>query len=419
MDERESNASKITKKTPFQGSSGVTQQAGGALINGKSHGRFGGIGSLISGQRSSSAPNIPQPLPQPSVHPKELIAIAPPSPKRENVSSLDSVDPSWRGLLGELLEMGITEDQIEENSDFIKEYIEQKKASEAENNNVDDTLGNIANESFHERRAKAPPPPPPPPPPAAPPKRMKSISPQHTGSTVSSRRGPPPAPPPTRRSQNVSISSYRQSSPPESPERTPSPPRPAYKFNAPPPLVDAGKFAHSNTPVLPARQRATSNLANPGPPPPPRPPKTPNEDEAEPKNKFGVPPPFIGERQLSAPPPPPPSRVPLQPSAQSARGPAQIYTVPPPISGPPPLPPKTPNAPVPTSQIQRNSSASPPPPPLPSIARPIPPPPNSTGPSQLALPPPLPSIGAPPPPPLPSSGAPPPPPLPSDRKSVV
>ncbi|KAL8813243.1 MAG: hypothetical protein Q9200_000428 [Gallowayella weberi] len=286
MDEREKNASKSTKATPFQGlgpQPSVTSHA-----NGKSHGRFGGLSGLLHGQRSSSAPHISQPPPPPPSipPPRESSTLARHSPQQQTHHPLDDVDPSWRGILGELLEMGITEDQIEENSDFIKEYLEQKKATEMADI-VNDRNGDGMND---DRRSKAPPPPPPPP--AAPPGRMNSISPQHTGSTVGSKRGPPPALPPSRRSRPDSqrLSSHQQESPLESPQRTPSPPRP--RFKAPPPIEDAGKYAHTAAPALPARQRASSNLANPGPPPPPRPPKTPMDGELEHKPKFGVPPPF-------------------------------------------------------------------------------------------------------------------------------
>lgn len=428
MDDRESNASKSTKKTPFQEMGHAQQPQSGALSNGKPHSRFG-IGNLLSGQRHSSAPTIPQALPPLSLPPREPASLAPPSPEHSIGSSLDNVDPSWRGILGELLEMGITEDQIEENSDFIKEYIEQKKSGNASIGDSGGVSSTPFNESASDRRPKAPPPPPPPPP-SAPPGRMKSISPQHTGNTLSTKRGPPPAPPPSRRSHNASISVPQQNSPAESPERTPSPPRPVLKFKAPPPIADAGKYAQSNAPALPTRQRATSNLNNPGPPPPPRPPKTPMEEDPEMRPKFGVPPPFQTDRQLSAaPPPPPPSRAPLTPSPRPSREAPDTHAVPPSTAGPPPLPPKTPNAPTPTSApplpptipSQRNLSTAPLPPPLPSIARPIPPPPFSSNgpppPPAPTLPPPLngPLTTPPPPPPLPSSGAPPPPPLPTSR----
>lgn len=406
MDDREKNASKGTKGTPFQGSG--PQPAGGGITNGKSHHRFGAIGSLLHGQRSSSAPHVPQPQPQsiiPSREPAQLHAHI--SPSRDRASSLDTVDPSWRGILGELLEMGITEDQIEQNSDFIKDYIEQRKASGVPIGGSD----GVANGLDDDLRVKAPPPPPP----EAPPGRLESISPQNTGSTVSSKRGPPPAPPPSRKSRQESqtvVLSHLERSPSRSPERTPSPPRPAYQFRAPPPLADAGKFAQMPAPSLPKRNRAVSNDPNAGPLPPPRPPKTPIEDEADARPKFGVPPPFQGERNSLVAPPPPPSRTSLQSSPRTSREVSHGHGKPPSAAAPPPLPPKGPAAPPPLTG-QRHPSAIPPtPPPLPTIPRPVPSALASLG-GPLPPSPPLPSSGPPPPPPLPLSGAPPPPPMPS------
>ncbi|KAL8966042.1 MAG: hypothetical protein Q9183_003547, partial [Haloplaca sp. 2 TL-2023] len=292
MDDREKNASKSTKSTPFQGLG--PQPSMSAQANGKSHSRFGGLSGLLHSQRSSSAPHAPHPPPPP---PASLPAPQAPSTlsrgnsQREQSHTLDDVDQS---ILDELLAMGITEDLIEQNSDFIKLYIEQKKSAE----------GTGVNSTQDDHRNRGPPPVPP----APPPTRMKSISPQHTGSTSTSKRGPPPAPPPSRKSRPGSqrLSSPQQESPPESPQRTPSPPR--SRFRAPPPIADAGKFANAPSPALPTRPRATSNVANPGPPPPPRPPKTPMEDETQSKPRFGVPPPFQGERMPSGAPPPPPAR---------------------------------------------------------------------------------------------------------------
>ncbi|KAL8688825.1 MAG: hypothetical protein Q9218_005352, partial [Villophora microphyllina] len=336
MDEREKNASKSTKATPFQGLG--PQPSTTAQANGKPHSRFGGLSGLLHGQRSSSAPHVSQPPPPPPPSlppPRESPSLGRSSPYKEQQFSLDDVDPS---ILDELLEMGITADQIEENLDFIKEYIEQKKAAGSTNGIGDGIIDGV----HDDRRSKAPPPPPP----AAPPMRMKSISPQHTGSTVTSKRGPPPAPPPSRRSRPDSqrLSSAQQDSPPESPQRTPSPPRP--RFRAPPPIADAGKFAHTTGPALPTRPRASSNVVNPGPPPPPRPPKTPIDDEIESRPKFGVPPPFQGERMPSTAPPPPPARS-HQPSSPKPppRDTSHAHAIPPTTAAPPPLPPKTPNAP--------------------------------------------------------------------------
>ena len=412
MEEREKSASKATRATPFQGSG---SQPAGALSNGKAHHRFGGIGSLLHGQRSSSAPHLPPQQPQSIIPPREPAQLHSTQigSSDDKPSSLDAVDPSWRGILGELLEMGITEDQIEQNSDFIRDYIEQRKAS---GEPIENGAQNGALAGDESRRSKAPPPPPPP---SA---RLESISPQNTGSIASPKRGPAPTPPPARRSRPESqstASSYQEKSPDRSPQRTPSPPRPAYQFRAPPPLADAGKFAHVAAPSLPKRNRAASNVANPGPPPPPRPPKTPMEDEDDAKPKFGVPPPFQGERKSSVAPPPPPSRTPLPSSIRDSRDSSDRRAVPPSSAVAPPLPPKTPSVPPPSSASPlppplppgRNAAVTPPPPPHPSQPRPVPHVPSSTA-TLPPPPPPLPSSGGapPPPPPLPSSGAPPPPP---------
>ncbi|KAA6414194.1 MAG: actin associated wsp1 [Lasallia pustulata] len=424
MDEREKHASKSTKATPFQGS-GLGPVASGGLTNGKSHSLLGGLTSLLHGQRSSSAPSLPQPQPQPQLQrtqhsvipPRDHSNIAELDTSSNKGTSLDMVDPSWRGILGELLEMGITEDQIEENSEFIKAYIEQKQASEG-NGSLDGSSNGINSD----RRGQAPPPPPPP----TAPGRLNSLSSQNTGSTVSSRRGPPPAPPPSRRNRPDSQNMQPQQleSPPRSPERTPSPPRggPVTKFRAPPPIADAGKFAHTAAPAPPARQRASSNVVNPGPPPPPRPPKTPMEDEDQPTLKFGVPPPFTGERIPPAGPPPPPSRGSVPPPPpRTTKDNTTAHSIPPLNAAPPPLPPKTPNVPASSSGPPpppplpgpRPSATGPTPPPLPTMARPVPPPP---GPSVAPPPPPpLPHGGAPPPPPMPPGSGPPPPPLPPGR----
>ena len=404
IDDREKNASKATRATPFQGTGPGPQPIAGGLANGKSHHRFG-LGNLLHGQRSSSAPHNPPPPPQSQsvIPPRQISELGSTSPKRDRAASLDTVDPSWRGILGELLEMGITEDQIEENSDFIKDYIEQRKAS---GDPIMAATDGAANGASDNRRVKAPPPPPP----GAPSGRLESISPQHTGGTVASKRGPAPAPPQPRRSRQDTasfVSQRKTPSPPQSPERTPSPPRTGFQFRVPPPIADAGKLANFPIPSLPKRPRATSNVANPGPPPPPRPPKTPMEEE-EIKPKFGVPPPFQADRRSSGAPPPPPSHAPLAP-ARAPIQPSQGHSVPPAIAAPPPLPPKTPNVqgpvsgpPPPPLPPQRNAVATPPPPPLPNVPRPVPSAPTVSG----------------PPPPLPSGSGPPPPPLPPGRQSA-
>lgn len=206
MSEREKNASKGTKAQPFG-----TQQTQAPTSNGGHHSR---IGNFLRGNRHSSNA-MPQQIPQ---------QVYSPVASRPTSSGIDLADPSWRPILEELKEMGITEDQIEANADFIKDYVAQKQAQQ---------LASGIAQALPER-SKAPPPPPP----SAPPARM---SPQNTGSTTASRRGPPPAPPPSRRPVGG-----RPPSPPRSstPPRTPSPESPAQpSFRVPPPFADAGKFA--------------------------------------------------------------------------------------------------------------------------------------------------------------------------------
>ncbi|KAI1140732.1 hypothetical protein F5Y05DRAFT_284342 [Hypoxylon sp. FL0543] len=388
MDEREKNASKATKNTPFGGAS-------------QQHHKTGFFGSIFGGHRHSSAPTPPE-SPRNSVppsHPHERSSSGntngfhkPPS----RFAKLEAYDPNWRENFGNFLsEQGLTDEFIRENQDFIVEFLKEQG-------------GGITNGAG--APAPAPPPPPPPsastaslnggshghghghgraPPPPPPPANPRSTSESLTSS--GSRRGAPPPPPAPRRSGKMEIV-HREPTPPQEP----TPPRP--RFNAPPPLPDAGKFAHAE----PAPR------APPGPAPPPRPPKTPIDDHEEkpPGHRFGVPPVFTGQRANNAPPPTP-ARGPVPPPPPREQPQA---TPPPP---PPSLPPKLPgsSAPVP-----------PPPPPPPAASRPVPPapaPPARGTPApplpapSAPAPPPLPQASAPPPaPPLPGAGAPPPPPPP-------
>lgn len=390
MNDREKNASKATKANPFGGS--------GQHTTGHRHGLLGGF---FGGHRHSSAPAI-QPTPPDS--PSYVLPPAQNNAVQNNrysgtslnggsqFSALDAIDPNWRETWGDdLKQMGITDDLIRDNQDFIADYIKQQQASQAVSSPVTNGIEN--------QRTKAPPPPPPP---APAPSRTRSESPQNV--PASRRRGAPPEPPAPRRS-GAKIEPPREPTPP----REPSPPRP--RFAAPPPLPDAGKFANTNN-KAPSRPHASS-VSNPGPPPPPRPPKDPVDDSYEPGesgSRFGVPPPFLGPRKTAGPPTP--ARVPAPLPPRDTTPSSHSHAVPP-TNGlpPPPLPPKTPSGPP---------SAPPLPP---SNTRPVPPPPGNSS-NSPPIPPPLPptgssSSGVPPPPPLPPSipsrdgpAAPPPPPPP-------
>ncbi|KAE9380189.1 WH1-domain-containing protein [Stipitochalara longipes BDJ] len=402
MNDREKNASKATKANTFGGSG---QQHGGH--------RHGLLGGFFGSHRNSSAPSVQTPPDSPSY------ALPPAGNHRmsggsfkggqSEFSALDAIDPNWRVTWGDdLKQMGITDDLIRDNQDFIADYIKQQQAAQGVSSPVN------GNENH---RVKAPPPPPPPPPAVS---RTRSESPQ--SAPTGRGRGAPPAPPPARRSA-AKVEPHREPTPPRepSPSRGPPPPR----FAAPPPFEGAGKFAVKPNNQAPSRSHAPS-LSNPGPPPPPRPPKTPNDDGYEPGesgSKFGVPPPFMGQR--NAAPPPTPSRGAVPPPPPSRETPQSHTHSVPPTNGipPPPLPPKTPSAPtsqappLPPISSRPSVSSLPPPPALPpASSRPVPPPPaRDSGPPQPPpLPrsnaPPVPQSSAPPPPPLPQSNAPPPPP---------
>ncbi|KAF1940658.1 WH1-domain-containing protein [Clathrospora elynae] len=404
LDDREKNAHKATKSKPF----GLEAGSSAPVANGKSSGHGHGLLGGLFGHRHSSQTGPPPAsiIPQTAVASPTHSSHSTAASVSARSSAIDTTDPSWQPLLKELLAMGITEDQIEENADFIKLYIEQRKTNEK------------LKEETGPRKVRAPPPPPPSALPAA-----ASLSPQHTGSTTASRRGPPPAPPPARRTRTEAATINRNSSaspaplsPPREASPPPGPPKPV--FRAPPPIAEAGKFANL-PPTPPNRARASSNAANAGPPPP-RPPKTPVPDEERPVGgRFGVPPPFAGNRLPSGPPPPPPSRGPVPPPPPARDTPSAPPPLPPKTSGaplPPPLPPTNyipPPPPLPPSSSRpipsAPSTAAPIPPPLPPTSNVAPPPPPMPG-RSIPPPPPMPSSAVPPPPPMPSMGAPPPPP---------
>ncbi|KAI4604208.1 hypothetical protein KJ359_000339 [Pestalotiopsis sp. 9143b] len=399
MDERERNASKATRNTPF-GGHGQPVKSGGLF------------GSIFGGHRHASAPTPPE-SPQSSTMPPPppLHTKSPPAgvngfhkPGSE-FATLEAYDPLWRDNFGNFLtEQGLTDDFIKDNQDFIVDFLKQQPP---------DAIP----------RSTAPPPPPPPPvngnsghgrAPPPPPPGIRPTS--ELTSSSGSRRGAPPPPPPVRGSKRGATKAdvHREPTPPQD-STPPPPPRP--RFNAPPPLPDAGKFANQE----PARPVPAAPA--PGPPPPPRPSKTPLDAEDASGARFGVPPPFAGPRTTA--PPAPPSRGPVPP-------PPPRDTPAPPL--PPSLPPKAPasNAPPlppPTSRPVPAAPAAPPPPPravpappLPTSNAPPPPPPGGAGMPPPPPPPPPPGgAGMPPPPPPPPPGGvggpPPPPPPPPNRDS--
>ncbi|EAU32581.1 conserved hypothetical protein [Aspergillus terreus NIH2624] len=392
--EREKNASKETRQTPFASTRG---QGPAPVANGK-HGIGRSIFGSLLGHRSSSGSSAPPPTQHAELPAAPALPVAPPPPASPARKSLpfDTNDPSWKGLLDELLQMGITEDQIAENSDFIKAYIEQKQANG----------GDSSPASEEQNRGKAPPPPPPSAPPTP---KTSAISPQNTGNSGGSRRGAPPPPPPSRRA--------RTDAEEEPAKREPSPRRNI--FRAPPPncrcwKIRPHKCACSAWPPLELRRAPIQALprlhgrrrhlwmtahpateflhlsrgsercplhrrhrvvARAAPPPPPPPPATSTKTGPPPP---GPPPPPAPASSVPPPPPPPSSHIPPPPPPPSSTGP----TAPPP---PPPAP---------------GGGAPPPPPPPPGAGAPPPPPPPGAG----APPPPPPPGGAAPPLPKPAGG---------------
>ncbi|KAK2048705.1 WH1-domain-containing protein [Colletotrichum somersetense] len=377
MDDREKNASRATRSTPF---------GGAAQSSGHKHGLLGGL----FGSRHASAPTPPDSPRSNLPHGRMPSLGGANGHSPSEFSVLDAFDPQWRENFGEdLRDKGLTDDFIKENQEFIVEFLKEEQEK-----------------LMAGARSHAPPPPPPPPashsngieprnsrappPPPPPSGGGHSDSPRVPPPPPAPRRGAAPAPPPARRSGKTEPPAVnREPTPPSEPA---APEAPKNRFAVPPPLPDAGKLAHA----LGGSVNSIRGPVNSGPPPPPRPPKTPmQEDERPAGHRFGVPPAFSGSRQPpptpsrgSVPPPPPPRAdvgPPLPPKAPASEAPP----LPPPSSRPVPPPPATGNPP--------------PPPPLPSSNAPPPPP-------LLSSPPPLPTSNAPPPPPLPSSNAPPAPP---------
>ncbi|KAK8089955.1 hypothetical protein PG997_004916 [Apiospora hydei] len=251
MDEREKNASKATRNTPFGGSNHAQPAKHGGL--------FGGI---FGGHRHSSAPSPPESprngggLPPPPPAPASTHSRSPSTSANgvhkpaSEFATLEAYDPLWRENFGNFLtEQGLTDEFIKENQEFIVGFLQEQG-------------GEVP------KSAPAPPPPPPPvnghstghgrapPPPPPPPSSSRPPAPDST-SSAGSRRGMPP--PPARTTQ---IGQNRC--------------RYARTYTS----------ARFNTP---STARSASAAPAPGPPPPPRPPKTPVDGHEDSSHKFGRP----------------------------------------------------------------------------------------------------------------------------------
>ncbi|PKS09454.1 hypothetical protein jhhlp_004070 [Lomentospora prolificans] len=300
MQHREKHASRATKATPFGGNGQPTHKHG-----------FLGLGGIFGGHRHSSAPTPPDSpgatLSASQSHQSRLSSGSTSDvSKMDEFALLNAFDPRWRENFGhDLRSKGLTDDFIKDNQEFIVDFLREEQQNQRHKQNASPPSA----VNGHPR--------PPPPPPA--PSDTSTPRAELPASNPTPRRGLPPAPPPARRSGVRTESAARPPSPPSEP---PAPPRP--RFNAPPPLPDAGKFVNSNS------SRPVPAASGPAPPPPPRPPKTA-------LNPPSSAPPLPGGRPV----PPPPSRGPVPPPPPPSREP--VHSLPPPISAaPPPLPPKLP-----------------------------------------------------------------------------
>ncbi|RKF78342.1 putative wh1 domain-containing protein [Golovinomyces cichoracearum] len=427
MNDRERIASRATKANPFGGSA---PQSTGSVF------KIGLLGGLFGGHRQSSAPSAqPTPPESPNFTPSVIHNHEKPSFNKNEDSldfaSLDAIDPNWRVTWGDdLKQMGITEDLIRDNQDFIAEYISAQRT---------DSGLPPTNESPNSK-SRSPPPPPP---------NLIPDSPSSRG------RGTPPVPPPARRSASRAEPSKELIPPKDSSSLNLSPPS---RFPAPPPLPEAGKLAHLANPHVAKIQSSLSS--NAGPRPPPLPPKNP-QDNCEPgdsRNKLVASSLSTIEKSVTLMPhrssPSIPSRVPNVSAIQSTNlaPTTKVPPLPPKISNTPgsvapsllpnpsrhvPTPSAESNTPVPLFAVSKALQSpppafhglSPPPPPLPpaqALSQPPPLPPIQASPPPPPLPPiqaspqppPLPPIQAsPPPPPPPIQASPPPPPLPPIQAS--
>ncbi|KAG0913268.1 hypothetical protein G6F33_005309 [Rhizopus arrhizus] len=231
-------------------------------------------------------------------------------------------DSEMKGILDQLQALGISEDEINENQEFIQDFLQQKNQPQQERA----PLAPLPNLN---QRKKAPPPPPPP----------------------GRHHGTPPPPPP-RRPNNVNSNGHAASPPPF---RAPAPPTPSRGRPAPPP--PPSRNANSN--FAPIRPPTSSYI-----PAPPQPPHLSNHVPAAPVrppiyNSVPIPP----SMPNNVPPPPMPNAVPAPP--------------------PPPMPSSVPAPPPPPMGRMGAPSAPPAPPGPPSSAPPASVPPSSDGRSNL------------------------------------
>ncbi|OAA62495.1 actin associated protein [Niveomyces insectorum RCEF 264] len=126
MDDREKNASKATRATPFGGSI-QSHASGGTSGGGSGHHKHSLLGGIFSSHRHSSAPTPPE-SPRSYNHNRSgstnggggYGGLPPPS----EFATLDAFDPQWREHFGDdLRAKGLTDEFIRENQDFIVDFL--------------------------------------------------------------------------------------------------------------------------------------------------------------------------------------------------------------------------------------------------------------------------------------------------------
>lgn len=326
--------------------------------------------------------------------------------------SVQNNDPEWQGVFEQLTALGISAEEIHENEDFIKDFVEQRGGpakAKAKTAPPPPTRPG-ARPAPPPVKAKRPPPPPPPrvggrrPPPPPPPARRSApppparpmsqvsapVKPQTPSPALHSMSPPRPNGAAATRSNNpYSNNPYKARAGPNAPAVSiPAPPP-----SPPQPVMEEPTYDEYND--WPAEEEEVSSSA---PPPPPLPPSLPASRPQADKT-----PSYLSEKSRPAPPPLPPIPTgrgappppPPLPNRQKDRGPP-----------PPPPGPRIPvSSPVPDYgyQSEDHHAVS-----APATAPPPPPPAPGAGSQQGASPPP-----PPPPPPMPgATGAPPPPPPP-------
>ncbi|CEP18810.1 hypothetical protein [Parasitella parasitica] len=182
--------------------------------------------------------------------------------------SVQNNDPEWNGIFEQLKELGISADEINDNQEFIQEFLQQNGTTLPPSPPPQQKKQSAitAPPPAPTSRKKAPPPPPPP-----------------------GRHHAPPPPPPPRRSNNT------HSSPP--------PPPPPPVRNTGPPVPNRGRPVPAPPPAMNNGYNASPAAAAAAPPPPPPPPAAPPQP---PMGNIPAPPPPPPMMNNNAPPPPPP-----------------------------------------------------------------------------------------------------------------